>query len=348
MKPSLLLQAVREVSLLANNVHPETVSQRVFDATAEQHKHEPQFADLPLARDIARKLKYSWPTVLEIAHSPLKTQTRRLGQLTAEAEQDWLTPERIAYALTLVAHRLNLPSVSQAQYETAREKLLAQNRANWLHGGRLKLPTVAQIRAVMRTEIYGTDRRGTPTAGSWSRALELAGLQTKAVSKMKNPARNPIDLLERCYDAHGFQATSQEARDFAKANNIPYSRGPGKPWREWVQEWKTKRKERGLPVPDRPPPRKLKPDYTLNIGAGLPDEHRQGSWADPNECITIIISYLTQTPSSEHATMSRYAAWAKKQPHAPDPATFKRHGGWDQLREQAHQRILKPDSDLDG
>jgi len=353
MEDLLLLQFVREVSILADTEHPEAVTQRAWDAARAKlgSSSVPSrvvagaasslLSDVPSSsRLIARSLDRSWPVVLEIAHSSRETQRRRLAQQQAELEQDWLTRDHIAYVLRVVARRLGVRTLSQSQYSAERKRVFSESRTRKSRGARLRLPTVAQIRAFTRAELYASNKRGTPTAGSWSRALEIAGLRPGSTPKLKTAAKTPIDLLDRCYDAYGVQATSQEARDFAKANGIPYTRGSGKPWREWVKEWKAGRRRQGLPVPDRPPPRRLKPDYTRNIGAARPDEHRQGSWTDPNDCIAVLVRYLSQLPKGQHATMNGYAAWAKEQPRAPDPTGLKRHGGWLKMIQLARKQML--------
>jgi len=223
----MLLQRVGEVARAANPAEPETVTQREFDAARDRDE---RFADVPVARDVARKLGRPWPEVAVLAQEPVTTQERRLSKKQGEAHQDWLSPEHVAAVLGIVAARLGATTVTSAEYSAERERMLAENRRR----GPLLLPTVEQIQHAMRREIHGNPRRGTPRAGTWDGALKLAGLETSPKRKQKVVGTKQVDLLDRAYDAFGTQLTSDEIVVFAKANGIPYSPDTSLKWTEAV------------------------------------------------------------------------------------------------------------------
>jgi hypothetical protein len=340
MKPPLLLQAVREVSLLANPARPETVSQRVFDATVEQHK---QFADLPSARAIARKLKYPWPKLLELAHSTTEPYTRHLGKQQADEIHDFLTSERIAYVLKLVAGRRNLSTLTKRQYEIERERLLKKNRSRWLHGRKLRLPTAVQICIWIRNDHYASSRPYLPIAGAWNQALELAGLKVreKSARQLPNKLISPLDLIERYYDAHETQPTPVALSRFARVHGLPYKRITSRvKWNALIQDWKATRAQQGLPEPAPPPPSKQSA-YRLTR---VRDTRKTvpSPWKDKDKCVNIIIKYLEQLPNNTRPTANNYEAWRQQQASpAPSVPTLAQHGGWVKTREQAIQLMMR-------
>src|SRR5580693_931411 len=151
-----LLKVVREVSLLADPDEPAAASQRSFDSARER---SPEHDGLPRAKRIAERLRLSWPDVLNIAHATEAEQNRLLGLRTRAARADWLGGEPVAAvrpALRVVALRRGVETLTLAEYRAERNAILSADRARWMHGGALRLPTDEQVIAV---------------AGSWDAAL---------------------------------------------------------------------------------------------------------------------------------------------------------------------------------
>jgi len=90
------------------------------------------------------------------------------------------------------------------------------------------------------------------------------------------------------------EPTLNELAAFAKANGIPFPRKErGRPWSDYLRGWKDGRQARGLPVPQGPPPKRQRPDYTQDVGAALPGERRaKKSWEDIDECVDWVVRYL--------------------------------------------------------
>jgi hypothetical protein len=320
----LLIRGVREVAGQADPENPAQVSQRRFDAARKQTA---RYGSLPLAKDIAHRLRLPWREVLLLAHTPTEQQAHRLGRAQSRPEQDWLTPEQIAYVLRVIAARLKTGTLTPAQYRDERARMLALSETRWLHGRRLRLPTDDQIRLA---------------AGDWDHALVLArlaprlGLGDQGHGKY---APSTADVLERAYEAHGTELTSKEIWTFVKANGIPYGRERGRLWAECVAEWKQQRTGRGLDVPAGPPPLDQRPDYTQPVGAALPGEQRRRDWSDLSECLPFIIAYLEQLPAGARSTRLGYADWARTQTEAPAYSCFDQHGGWERLRTLAYDQL---------
>jgi len=142
----MLLRGVREVASHADPENPVQVSQRRFDQARPVSQ---SFASLPRAQRIAERLRMSWRDVLALAHAPERTHAHRLGRAQTEPAHDWLTRDLIAFAVRLVALRLEARSVGPIQYRTERAKLLREDYAAYLHGRQLRLPSEDQIRVAM-------------------------------------------------------------------------------------------------------------------------------------------------------------------------------------------------------
>jgi hypothetical protein len=325
MEPLLLLRGVREVAALANPAQPDTATQRAFDAARE---HSPEHATLPPARRITERLGLPWREVLLVAHEPEERQAQLLGVKTkAAADNDWITEEHVAAVLQLVAARLGVDTVSLNEYRVERERMLSADRARWLHGRRLLLPTDNQIMAVV---------------GSWDDALRLAGLRApreRGPTRKKTNSPTFVDLMERFYDAHGVQPTARALKEFARANGIPHpnSRG-GNVFSTAIREWQEQRRAAGLRTPRvvrRNGGRGHRaPDYSADVGAAVPGERRRDEWGR-DSCVAAIGRYLAQLKPGERSTSRGYRDWASAQEHAPAMTTIQLHGGWEALRREA-------------
>lgn len=316
---------MREVAGHADPENPTQVSQSRFD-TARQHSQ--LYGGLPRAKRIATRLRMPWREVLQLARAPEHTHAHRLGRAQSKPEADWLNEDCIAFSLRLVAVRLGVESVSPVQYRAELERLLKADRAAWLHGRQLMLPTDEQIRIA---------------AGGWDHALDLAqlaqrpGLGDQGHGKY---AATTEDVLDRAYEAFGAELTSKEIWTFVKANGIPYSRERRRLWGECVAAWKQERRARGLEVPDGPPPLDQRPDYSKDVGAARPGERRAPRSYSIEDCVAAVMAYLAQVGVGERSTKLGYQAWAATQANAPSYSAFDQHGGWGRMRELALERSL--------
>jgi len=323
----MLLRGTREVASHADPENPIQVSQQRFDDARQISR---TFANLPRAKRIAERLRMPWRDVLALAHAPAQTHAHRLGRIQTEPEHDWLTDDLIAFALRLVALRLDMASVSPVQYRTERAKLLREDRAAYLHGRQLRLPSEDQIRVAMK--------------GDWDAALALAHLAPRPDRGDQGRGKyapSTADVLDRAYEAHGTELTSKEIWVFVKANGIPYGRERGRLWAECVAEWKQQRAARGLEMPAGPPPLDQRPDYSRDVGAALLGESRRRDWSDVDECLPYVIAYLEQLPGGGLSSKRGYQTWAHQRPDAPDYSAFDQHGGWERLRALAQDRLLR-------
>jgi hypothetical protein len=123
----------------------------------------------------------------------------------------------------------------------------------------------------------------------------------------------------------------------ASANGIPFPREErGRAYSSYVEQWKDWRAARGLDVPDLPPPKCERPDYSRDVGAALPVEMRATrAWSNHDEVVAWVARYLAELESRDRASQRAYDAWARQQTDARWASVLDRHGGWAEVGEEA-------------
>jgi hypothetical protein len=333
LEPLILLQGVREVTELVSPAEPTAATQRAFDAARSGSTGA---ANLPAARQISAKLRMPWRDVLVLAHEPDVRHAHVLGLRGREwSPEGWLTVDRARFAVRLVAGRRRTVTLTMGAYEAERLALLAEDRRDWLHGRRLRLPSATALRLA---------------AGGWDPALTLAGLATDVnpPQTITQTILSRLDVMDRFYDHYGEQPTKRALEAFARGNGIPMSDENKRLWSETVKLWRQRRRERGLPEPRvgaRKGGRGAKaPDYSADVGAACSGEQpHRGKWADAEACVAWVARYLATLGPSERSTQDGYRRWASQHPDAPSPSRFARHGGWEAVRRATQEdRELAP------
>lgn len=320
----LLLQGVRHVSEIALPLDPKRVSQRAFDKA----RPGSDFPDLPAARHIVRSLGMGWADVLALAQEPESAQAHRLSHQQLDTLKGYLTTEYVVYVLQRVARRLGTRTLSRSDYSAERNAMLRHDRARWLHGRQLILPSEGQIRTFM---------------GSWDEALASAGLAAPRAERGGGPSkvRAPElqDLLERFYSHYGTQPTARDLETFARANGIPRRSYRELSFGDALSRWKEWRTQQGLTAPSPPPPLSERADYTRDVGAARPGEKRREQEHPLEVCVAWMRRYLEGLPASTRSTRHSYKNWAR-QHGAPSPTTLDtKHGGFSHVRRLAQKLI---------
>jgi hypothetical protein len=225
-----------------------------------------------------------------------------------------------------------------------REKVLAVDRARWMHGN-LLLPTVEQI---------------THAAGSWEEALRLARLREQrkpGATRKKTNAPLLVDLMERFYDANNVAPTPRRLEEFARISNVPYpGKRAGNVFKKAKEQWIERRRADGLPNPKPPRSRGRRitnrPLPSIKKGAPLPRERRTDRW-DHDSCVAAVARYIAQLPPGKRARSSSrgYRAWAAAQEHAPAMTTIRCHcKSWEAARRAAlmTEKLNVPSQDAHG
>lgn len=330
----MLLRGVRGVAALVDPAAPLTVTQAAFDAARTRG---PTHAGLPRAKRIAERLGLPWRDVLTVAHAPEAEQNKRLGVGTRAAGADWLTSAGARSALRVAALRRGAGTLTLTEYRAERAAMLAADRARWMHGGALRLPTDEQVVAL---------------AGSWDAALRLAGLAPSAPRPriVQQVVLTRGEVIERFHEHHGRRPSRPEVEAFARGNGLPMRAERGRKWSAIVAEWERGQHERGLPParvaprragrPSPKRPRTRTDDYAVDVGAARPGEHRvMGKWTRAR-CAAAVARYLAQLRPRERSTQRGYTDWTATQPrgNVPTMSTIQEHGGWETVRRAANER----------
>lgn len=302
------------------------MSQRAFDrARARSADH----AHLPAARQIATELRLPWREVLVVALAPESGQGGMLVARTREQMPNgWLTLARVRYALRLIAGRLGVDTLPKSDYDAERAVLHAADARDWMHGGRLRLPSA---------------RSCSQAAGDWNAALRAAGLKPYVPPPFTIPQVivSRVEVMDRFYDYYGEQPSHGALKDFARGNKIPMSGEGGRLYSEVIAEWRQSRLDRGLGEPRIVEHRGSRNpnDYSENVGAATPGESLyQGKWKNEGACVKWLVRYLASLPDGKASTQRGYAAWARQHPGAPGLSSFGQHGGWEAVRSKALER----------
>lgn len=113
---------------------------------------------------------------------------------------------------------------------------------------------------------------------------------------------------------------------FARANGLQHGRRL-KPWPTILADWKRRHADAGLPVPDRPPPKKERPDYAAPIPGFDAVGGRMSRWTF-EDCVEAMARYLAET-STRRPGQRDYNEWARRTGGVPWCSALGRHGGFD-------------------
>jgi hypothetical protein len=325
-EPLALLLAVRRIAEESGVEVPQEISTRCWDRARDRSD---DFGDAPAARRICEHLRLSWGKVRELAFLTGHRQRVAFGHAMSDVTADWLTFEYGAFVLQLVARRLSVPTLTPVAYRAERRRMLTGRKRQVAPGRDLPLPTAEQLETL---------------AGTWDDALAQAGLASRQGVGGHRARVRPVpivDVLDRCYASHGTEPTLRELELFARANGIPFPRKQcGRPYSDYLRQWKDARIERGLAVPHGPPPREERPDYSRDAGAATPNERRaKRTWTDHDEVVAWVARYLLQADGHRPTSQRAYDSWARDQGGAPWASVLQRHGGWVAVREEAWQRL---------
>jgi hypothetical protein len=133
--------------------------------------------DCPKADRICRRLRLTWPALVDLLASPERDVDFNVALAGREASTRRPDEDEAVYALRLIASHLGSDSLNPASYSAGAESFIEPigGRGRRRAGPAPSLPTVEQIVAA---------------CGSWDRALELASLQ----SRVTHPGRPGASL----------------------------------------------------------------------------------------------------------------------------------------------------------
>ena len=323
LDPYTLLDLVGELVRIVDQHDPQSVSQRRFNDEAGKHE---RFSILPRAQSICRILRQSWHGVVELSLLDSAERVKTLAMRLRAEEASWLTHEQGEFAIRLICRRLGgIVAVSRSEYRRERERLIGSAGRGGAELAEV-LPTENQILALF---------------GSWNDALTSAGV---ALPPGSTPERrifrgtSVIEVLDRCYEHHHSEPTLSELALFAQANGIPLPGLRGRGYRDYVREWKEQRRAQGLDVPERPPAKRDRPDYGVDVGAAAAGERRKRKRWSVEEIEPWVDDFLDWLQPALWPTERHYEDWAGETQGAPRASILINHGGFTKLIDEGRQR----------
>jgi hypothetical protein len=308
-----LPDAVRAIALHCRPDAPQTVSQREFDRARPE---VPEHARAPSARQICSRLGVSWCPLLSALFEPSRDVGKFVSHKQRTGTDHQLSEHQIRLALRVVAARLDVPTLRPAQYDTARQQLLAANRRRRHRGNAPILPTVNQLERA---------------AGDWDHALQLAGLQARPPAAGTGSHRSVVsyhEAIRRFLETQGAMPTSTQLERFASAQSFPLPRRPPGGHQQAMLDVQARFLSEGRWAPATYPPKNRRPRYDFEFArVKQAGEVRRSKRRTKEECVAAVIAYLEQLGPGEKVSQKRYGAWAVGTPH-PAPSAFGRHGGW--------------------
>jgi len=308
--PYTLLELLGEVVRVADPEHPEKVTQARFDQTAAVHE---QFAQVPPARSLSRFFLQGWGDLVELSLRDPGLRERTLAMRARTEQTMWLTAEGAVAALRLICLRLGGVVPTREAYRRERIRLISLAGRD---GG-------------LVAEILPTEDHIDHLLDGWDSALHAARLGSLADAPPARRAPSIIDVLDRCYAHHHTEPVSVELELFARANGIPYPRREsGKAFAEYVTEWKQQRLAAGLDIPGRPPRKRDRPDYGVDVGAARPGERRATARWTPELLAPWVDRFLDELPRSTRPTERNWNDWAHTVEGAPNASRVIENGGF--------------------
>jgi hypothetical protein len=310
---------ISEVLRATDAEHPERVSTRRFDESRESTGHP----SLPRARDLADWLGMPWGEVKAVALDETRDQVKTLKSRRRETARPWSDVDGAVLALRRVAAALEQDHLSATSYDEYRRRSSSATRS--------VLPTSAQIVKLI---------------GSWSGALELAGL---AQSRPTGAGLPVVDALGVFVSTQGRLPGRGELQAFAADPRwaFPLQRLGARKWKEWLAAFEMRwvgEMGRWMPPPSNPAAAFL-PLQPSDISS-LPQRAQgpRGYW-NRARVIASVVAYLEENPGVTSLQQKPYRQWANRRNargvKTALPSTLTRHGTLGDLEREARQTMNK-------
>lgn len=314
---------VTTVCRVARSSDPKSVRQTEFDRARASAGHP----DAPTARAICMRLNVSWRALLEQLFTP-GTSTRQLESQRTRSPERKLTNRIVRFALRSVALELGAETISNTEYARGRERLVKADVSRWRRApaqegvpAEVSLPTEGQILIF---------------AGTWANALTIAGLPALTITRKQGV--EIVDALGLFAGALGTLPDELLLRRFAKVNGFALAkRQVGRPWAEYLDEYRALAAARGLPATTELEHEKGQPLPVLpeDVRAGLPSANRK-RW-DWEGCVAGVQRYDREHAGTTTRSLRHYRDWSIGKPDVPSMSTIIRFG-WSRVLAEAQKR----------
>jgi Winged helix-turn-helix DNA-binding len=326
----VLFEIVQEVALVAARLDPDpykeptTVAQSAWNSA--RHSLRSRYGHIPQANEVCRQLPdrhgrpWPWRDLLELVFDEQRDAKKTWEERLSELDRP-ISHEHVYFALNFVRRQLGPDAALRFphQYEEARTRLLedAHELDSTQEALRQRLPTRGQIE--------------TACAGSWERALELAGLQSSGGEAEKGTPIPVIEAVLGFYEEHGYLPTRLELVETARREGVLLERTGDEPWFTFIERAQQLARERGLP---EPPPYGTKP-------AGPDAENERGETVGTKgfysrvQVLERVREFAATLPPATSATDKRWREFQRDRAGVPSLNVIRRHGGLRELLREA-------------
>jgi hypothetical protein len=243
--------------------------------------------------------------------------------------------QNIALVPLLVSRQ---PAVPKAEAEPLDD---ASHRAAQAVGAEEVVPPGTAIKeGLPLSELLPGARQITTSAGSWEKALRIAGLDVPVSGAQ--PGLPIVEAIELCVGALGGLPSENLLRRFARVNAISVCGRGKKRWHEFVAEYLARGEAGDGAVPsvrigDKGQPLPLLPE---SVRSGLPSARGLKPW-DEESCIEGLRLYDAALDSSDKRSLQHYQSWSKGRDACPSTGVLGRVFGknyWSRAFGEAQRR----------
>ena len=216
---------------MARPLEPRMLSEAEFDLW----RLRSSWPDAPSASCICKRLGLAWREVVALALHAERDWARTIGKRRQVTPIEELSDEEIAQALRFADRRAGGRPLRPALYDAIRDGALREDRRRWMYGGlvALMLPNSDQIRWA---------------AGSWTRALEIAGLAPLA-AQSRGQALPVVDVLDAYVEATGRLASMWWVVEEWRSKRAEPVQQPVRSARWYLEALQRNRQARGQTTP---------------------------------------------------------------------------------------------------
>ena len=226
-----LRRLILEVARMARPREPGMLSQAEFDFW----RFRSSWPDAPSASCICKRLGLAWREVVALALHAERDWARTIGKRRQVTPIDELSEDQIAQALRFADRRAEGRPLRPALYDAIRDAAVRDDRRRWMYGGLvgLMLPNSDQIRWA---------------AGSWTRALEIAGL-APLPAQSRSQALAVVDVLDAYVEATGRLAPVSWVVDEWRCKRPEPVQQPVRSAESYIKALRRRREARGQTTP---------------------------------------------------------------------------------------------------
>ena len=325
----VLFEIVQEVALVAARrdadpyKHPATVAQSAWNSA--RHSLAPRYGHIPQANEVCRQLSdrhgapWPWRDLLELVFDEERDAKKTWEERLSEPDRP-VSHEHVYFALNFVRRQLGPDAALRFphQYEEARARMLehALELGSTREALRRRLPTRGQIE--------------TACAGSWERALEIAGLLPAGEAEKAAPTP-VVEAVLGFYKERGYLPTRLELVDKARREEVRLERTGDEPWFTFIEQAQQAARARGLP---EPPPYGTRPANRDAENEGHETVRTKGFYSRV-QVLERVREFEATLPPATSATDKRWREFQRDRPGVPSLNVIRRHGGLRELLREA-------------